>query len=146
MRRTPDLTRLLAALGALPFIACALLPFAGITALPYLGTTGNVAAAYGLTIASFMAGVHWGIALMRQSGVPVNLFVTSNVVAVAAWLAFLLATLALTLLVLTVLFIYLLYVDFRLLHAGAIEDAYWRTRLWITVAVVVSLFLVAFTA
>ena len=42
------ITRLLAALGAIPFLACAILPLVGITELPYLGSTSNIAAAYGL--------------------------------------------------------------------------------------------------
>ena len=75
-----------------------------------------------------------------------NLFITSNVVAVAAWLAFLLVTIELTMLVLCLLFICLLYIDHRLLRAGVIDSAYWQTRLWITVMVVLSLPAVAITA
>ena len=133
------LTRLLAAAGALPFIACALLPLASIHALPGLGAVRDIAAAYGLTIASFMAGVHWGTALNVSGKLPVNLFITSNVVAVAGWLSFLLGPPALTFAVLGALFLFLLFVDYRLLQGKLISVDYWRTRLWVTLTVVLAL-------
>ena len=146
MNRTPSITRLLASLGAIPFIACAVLPLAGVTELPYLGATATIAAAYGLTIASFMAGVHWGTALNTTAGLPVNLYITSNVVAVAAWLSFLLVSLSLTLVVLSILFAYLLHIDYRLRCAGLIDQAYWNTRLSITGTVIVCLTVIARSA
>ncbi len=136
-------TRILAAFGALPFIACAVLPLVGMTTLPYLGDTAEVAAAYGLTIASFMAGVHWGTALNTEAALPVNLYITSNVVAVAAWASFLLSSLPVTLALLSILFAYLLYIDFRLRRAGRIDQAYWNTRLSITGIVIVCLTVIA---
>jgi len=140
------ITRLLATLGAIPFVACAVLPLVGVTELPYLGDTGTIAAAYGLTIASFMAGVHWGTALNVTTTLPVNLYVTSNVVAVAAWLSFLLVSLSITLAMLSILFAYLLYIDFRLRRAGLIDQSYWNTRLAITGIVIVCLTVVARSA
>ena len=143
MQANHGITRILAALGAIPFIACAFLPYLGFNELPYLGDTGNIAAAYGLTIASFMAGVHWGTALNAEVNLPVNLFITSNVVAVAAWLSFLLVSLSQALALLAILFAYLLYIDFRLHRAGLIGQAYWNTRLSITGIVIVCLTIIA---
>lgn len=142
---TQALTRLLAGAGALPFIASALLPLASVDRIPGLGAVPDIAAAYGLTIASFMAGVHWGTALNAPSRLPVNLFITSNVVAVAAWLSFLLGPPALTFAVLGALFLYLLFVDYRLFRGEVIEPGYWRTRLYVTVAVVLSLSVSAYS-
>ena len=140
------LTRWLASAGALPFIACALLPIASIDRVPGLGAVSDIAAAYGLTIASFMAGVHWGTALNVSSKLPINLFITSNVVAVAAWLSFLLGPVALTLAVLAALFLYLLFVDYRLSRGRMIDPGYWRTRLYVTVTVVLSLSATAYVS
>jgi len=133
------LTRFLAAAGALPFLGCAIAPFVGIDSLPGLGQTYDIAAAYGLSIASFMAGVHWGIQLIAGRPLPTSLYLTSNAVAVAAWLTFLLGPPAVTLVVQAALFLYLLFIDFRLRAAGVIDTGYWQTRLWITTLVVVSL-------
>ena len=146
MTQSPSITRLLASFGAIPFIACALLPLLDVTELPYLGETKIVAAVYGLTIASFMAGVHWGTALNVKTSLPVNLYITSNVVAVAAWLSFLLVSLSMTLAVLSILFAYLLYIDYRLRCAGLIDQAYWNTRLSITGTVIVCLTVIARSA
>lgn len=142
---TAPITRLLAILGAIPFVACAVLPLVDIADLPYLGSTDAVAAAYGLTIASFMAGVHWGTALNTDNAIPVNLYITSNVVAVAAWLAFLLVSLPSTLAILAIIFAYLLYIDFRLRRAGLIDEHYWKTRIGVTVIVIVCLTIIAQT-
>jgi hypothetical protein len=142
---TPPLTRILAALGALPFIACALLPLAGIRELPLLGETANISVIYGLTIASFMAGAHWGTALAIGRPLPINLFLTSNVVAVAAWFSVLLVNTGVTLFVLSILFAYLLLIDYRLYRLEVIERAYWHTRGWITAVVIACLALVAVT-
>lgn len=139
----PPLTRYLAAAGALPFIACALAAYFGVDSVPLLGAVGTIAAAYGLTIASFLAGVHWGTAVNVADGLPVNLYVASNVVAVIAWLVFLLGPVALTLAVLALLFLYLLYVDFRLYRAERIGAGYWQTRLWVSAVVVACLLLLA---
>jgi Protein of unknown function (DUF3429) len=85
----PNLLHLLPYAGALPFIACACLVIARMDHLPMLGPIETIAQSYGLLILSFMAGVHWG---QHVSGVrgQVNLLVSSNAVALAAWFGFLL--------------------------------------------------------
>lgn len=145
MNSTAPITRILALFGAIPFAASAVLPLFGIVDLPYLGSTKAIAAAYGLTIASFMAGVHWGTALNADEAPPVNLYITSNAVAVAAWLAFLLVSMTVTIAILAALFAYLLYIDFRLRRAGMINEDYWKTRIGVTVIVIVCLTITAQT-
>ena len=85
---------ILALTGTTPFVACALLPLIGIDTLPVLGALDFLASTYGLAIICFLAGAHWGIYLYGQSRTPFNLFVSSNVVLLAVWFAFIGANLA----------------------------------------------------
>ncbi|MFK8014004.1 MAG: DUF3429 domain-containing protein [Gammaproteobacteria bacterium] len=133
------ITRDLAAAGALPFVGCALFSLLGISSLPWLGSIEFIAATYGLAIASFMAGVHWGTALETRQMLPLNLFVSSNVLTLLGWFGVLLGTLSQALVVLVIVFVCLLMVDRRLHVAQVIDDAYWKTRRNVTVVVVVSL-------
>ena len=71
------LTRLLAAAGAIPFLIGAFAPLLGVELDTRHGDIQAAALAYGLTIASFMAGVHWGTALSATRPLPVNLFISS---------------------------------------------------------------------
>ena len=125
--------------GALPFIVCALLSVAGIRSVSELGLIDDVALSYGLVITAFMAGVLWGIALLARSTDSSPYFLASNVVAIAAWLSFLLATREVTYFVLIVALGALLAADYRLFKAGSLVEGYWTLRRNVTVAVAVSL-------
>ncbi len=125
--------------GAIPFVLCAILPFAGIESLGRIGSVDYVARVYGLAILSFVAGTHWGTYLFNRLRSPANLFVTSNVVVVAAWSAFLLTGPALTLFVLVLSFLYLLLIDFNLYRAGLSTAPYFSMRLNATLIVCISL-------
>lgn len=62
-------------------MVCVLLPLLGVSSIRLIGAVDYIAAVYALTIVSFMAGVHWGIALdQQQTEWPVNLFLSSNAV------------------------------------------------------------------
>lgn len=137
------LTRFLALFGATPFVIGAFGPIAGFDLATQYGDLAVAALAYGLTIASFMAGVHWGTAISRTDTLPINLFVTSNVLAVVAWLVFLFLAVHLAAIALAVVFLVLLLIDWRLWKAGVINSDYWKTRFWVTVLVVVCLLLMA---
>ena len=66
-------------------MACALLPLLGVSSIKLIGSVDYIAAIYALTIVSFMAGVHWGMALDQQRPEwPVNLFLSSNAVTIMA--------------------------------------------------------------
>ena len=130
---------LLAYAGAIPFVLCAIAPWLGITDLGRIGSVRFVAASYGLTIVSFMAGVLWGICLIGKKPVPANLFFVSNAVTIAAWFAFLLTPPTVALGVMALLFLYLLMVDARLTRNGVLGDRYFRTRRNVTLLVVLSL-------
>ncbi len=114
--------------GLLPFIGCALMPMVGLQELWNLGSYGYIAAAYGLAIVCFLCGAHWGTYLYNRAAVTDNLFITSNVIVVACWFAFLMAAQAITLFVLILAFLCLLVIDYRLLKAGLLTDYYFRMR------------------
>ena len=60
-------------------MACALLHLLGVSSIKLIGSVDYIAAVYALTIVSFMAGVHWGIALDPQrTAWPVNLFLSNR--------------------------------------------------------------------
>jgi hypothetical protein len=122
-----NLLRLLPYGGALPFLVGAMFLLLGITQVPNLGRTDAMVLAYGLTIVSFIAGIHWG---QHVSGVRtrVNLLVSSNVVALAAWVGFLLLPKFFFCLLLIVLFIVLLSIDGHLRDQGQIDVNYASTR------------------
>ena len=128
--------------GALPFIACALLPLIGVSSIKLIGSVDYIAAVYALAIVSFMAGVHWGMALYPQrTEWPVNLFLSSNAVTIMAWLAFLTTTPKITLIICILAFLYLLWVDYRLYSLNLLTAHYLQTRRNVTALVVISLLL-----
>jgi hypothetical protein len=125
--------------GVLPFVGCALMPLFGLQELWNLGSYDHIAAAYGLAIVCFLCGAHWGTYLYHRSAAPDNLFITSNVIVVACWFAFLMAAQAITLFVLILAFLCLLFIDYRLLKAALLTDYYFRMRTNATVVAVVAL-------
>ncbi|MEM7430714.1 MAG: DUF3429 domain-containing protein [Pseudomonadota bacterium] len=136
---THPLSVWLVLLGALPFVACALLPIFGWTQVPVLGSTDLIAASYGLAIASFVAGTHWGIAVQTDNSVPINLFVSSNVALLAAWFAFIGASTNWQLVAQIIVFAFLWMIDRRLRQAELISADYYRLRSIATTIVCASL-------
>lgn len=135
---------ILALTGTTPFVACALLPIFGIDTLPVLGALDFLASTYGLAIICFLAGAHWGIYLYGQSRTPFNLFVSSNVVLLAVWFAFIGANLAWSIAVQIIAFQTLLFIDFRLNQGAIISARYLRIRFVATLIATVSLLIVLF--
>lgn len=133
----------LAFAGASPFAACALLPWFGIASLPILGPLDVLASAYGLAIIAFLAGTHWSFQLQDASRTPFNLFVSSNLVFLFAFFAFVIAGLRWALLAEVLAFVYLLYVDLRLHRAGITTVSYFRVRSIATSLACLSLLLIA---
>ena len=136
MSVNPRLYRILALAGGLPFLAGAFMAMAGIdTPVPAALLTSS----YGLAIVSFLCGVHWGTFLYRAEQAPLNLFVTSNVIVVLAWLAWLLAPLEVVLGTEVFAFLALLLIDYLLLAAGLVSRHYFVTRVEATALAVLSL-------
>ena len=131
--------------GATPFIACALLLVMSIDTLPYLGATIDVLSAYGLVIASFMAGSQWGnhLNLADDNKWAVRLPLVSNVVAIVLWLGFLLLSSTGFMWLLVIGFASIWAIDYGLNHARIITADYFKVRTYVTAIVVVSLVVAA---
>ena len=124
----PPVARLLGLAGLLPFVAGA----AGLAMLPAPGLqawAGTALAAYGALIASFLGGIHWGLAMQDQQ--PVNLRLLWGVSpSLLSWIAVLLP-LSAGLLLLAVLLLACYAVD-RRLYASAGLSSWLGLRLQLT--------------
>lgn len=132
----------LALLGTLPFVVCALLPMLGHDSIPYLGPLNRIAASYGLAIVCFLAGAHWGTYLAGRSADSLNLFVISNIIFLAVWFAFVGAGIRAAIAAQVLALVTLLFVDFRLRNGAVITASYFRVRTVATLIAVVSLLIV----
>lgn len=75
--------------GAIPFIVCAGFLSLDLGEPSWLGPVESILSVYALVIAAFLAGAHWGQHLHIQGKWSRYLPITSNIIAVALWLAFL---------------------------------------------------------
>ena len=125
--------------GSLPFILCTLFLFNGLQTLPYFGDTAKVLKVYGLVIASFMAGVHWGQYLAGRVEFPINLPIISNVIAIFVWASFLMFPIRWYLVSLILVFIILLLIDFFLWRRKQLSRFYFWSRVVVTITVLLSL-------
>lgn len=142
MLQAKKLYTALALAGTIPFIAGALLPLLGYKTLPLVGPVDRLVASYGLAIVCFLTGAHWGKYLVARSVDSLNLLVTSNVILLAAWFAFIGTGLRLAVGVQIVAFLLLLYMDRRLAAHGVISASYFRIRTVATLIATVSLLVV----
>ena len=131
--------RILTYAGALPFVACAVLPFAGITELGPFGDWSRVIVTYGLAITSFIAGTHWAFELARPGTYAISLFVISNVVVLAVWVAALVAPVEIALGVQLIAFLVMIRVDKAVAQSGGTPEGYLATRQRITFVVMLAL-------
>ncbi|MEN8626043.1 DUF3429 domain-containing protein [Psychrobacter proteolyticus] len=131
--------------GTIPFIACAFLLMVDVVTVPMLGSVGDVLSAYGLVIASFMAGAHWGnhLDLADDNKWAVRLPLYSNVIALGLWLGFLILSDIDFIWLLVIGFISLLVIDYSLHRAQIISHTYFKVRQYVTVIVVISLVIAA---
>lgn len=128
--------------GAIPFIAGAAAITAGIDSFGPVHSVTSAVVAYGLAIACFVAGTHWGFYLQDKASAPANLFVSSNVAVLAPWLTFVLGSADDTLIALLLTLLFLVFVDWRLCQSKLVEPAYFRLRLAVTAVVCASLLMV----
>ena len=129
----------LAMAGVTPFVACAILPVAGITELEPFGPLADLAASYGLAIVCFLTGIHWATQLYGRQQTGFNLLIASNVVFLAAWLAFALGSVELALSAQLIALLTLLGIDRWLMNGGVITSHYYRTRSAATILAALSL-------
>ena len=131
--------------GVIPFVACAIFITLGIDAIRVLGTTTQVLSVYGLVIASFMAGAHWGNHLGLADNHPwaTKLPILSNIIALLLWLGFLSLSTTGFIWLLIIGFVCLLLIDYGLRRANVIDNKYFIVRKYVTLIVVLSLFVAA---
>ena len=131
--------------GTIPFIACAFLLMIDVVTVPILGSVANILSAYGLVIASFMAGAHWGnhLSLADDNKWAVRLPLYSNVIALGLWLGFLSLSVSSFIWLLVIGFISLLVIDYSLHRAQIISHTYFQVRKYVTTIVVISLVIAA---
>lgn len=122
----------LAALGAIPFIAAVFAQFAGMAEYhtTYLSLT------YGAVIISFLSGIHWGVYLTHSQETRINLLVSSNLLAILAWLSLLFLVPVTQFLIQITCFIALLLIDRQLAADGVIERWFYQLRKHITLLVI----------
>ena len=131
--------------GAIPFVACAFLLIVDVVTVPMLGSVIDVLSAYGLVIASFMAGAHWGnhLDLADDNKWAIRLPLYSNIIALGLWLGFLILSASSFIWLLVIGFISLLVIDYSLHRAQIISHAYFKVRQYVTAIVVISLVIAA---
>ena len=128
------LAQLLTYAGTIPFLASAVIGWQSpdMWGLDY----NQIILTYGAVIASFIAGIHWGVYLFREP--RINLFIHSNFVALLAWFAVLTA-LPGSAGILMLCFLYLLFIDKQLSNVGFLEPWYIRMRIVATLIVTLAL-------
>ncbi len=132
--------------GAVPFLACALLPAAGIDSLGRFGSLHELAAGYGLAILCFITGIHWATELYSPRVLPINLFVGSNAVFLAVFLAYVSPSLNWALATQLLAFPLLLAVDYQLMRKGLIDTYYLGLRFIATALACFSLLFILISA
>ena len=131
--------RVLTLSGILPFAIGA----AGQWLAPELAPWPVWTLGYGAVIAAFIAGIHWAVHLFFAARAPLNLLITSNALALVAWLALLLPAGPLPLLLLVAVFAALLAVDRALQRAELIPAWFYRLRIQASAAVSLCLLVLA---
>lgn len=99
-----------------------------------------LASTYSAVIISFLAGIHWACYLFFADRCPRNLLLTSNAVALLAWLSLLVPQHQPWQLLLQILcFLYLLVLDYKLNISGILPPWFYALRRNASVIVVLAL-------
>lgn len=122
-------------LGAIPFVAAVLAQIAGMAHYH----TAYLSLTYGAIIISFLSGIHWGLYITHAKAKRINLLVSSNILALLAWLSLLLLVPVTQYLIQITCFISLLLIDRQLAADGAIEAWFYQLRLQISSLVIICL-------
>ena len=131
--------------GCLPFLICTFFLINGLNNIPYLGNIVRIIQVYSLVITSFMAGVHWGQYLGLIDECPIYLPIASNMIALFAWISFLVMPIYWFLVTVIFIFILILLIDLRLVKEKQLRPLYFRSRVMVTIIVSVSLVLSVIT-
>jgi len=137
---SPKIQMLLTYAGAFPFVFFAICILFDIRNLPLFGNVIHSTTIYGLIIASFMAGAHWGQQLYLKSKPKLLLQVSSNINAIVLWIGYLNLYSKSFIFILILSFYISVKVDYLLYQNALIKREYFIfTRIPATIIVIVSL-------
>lgn len=123
--------------GAIPFVFCAICLAVNIDVLPFFGDVTYIIRVYGVMIATFLAGAHWGLHLAHERKNVLALL--SNLIVITLWLGFFLLSFTSIILLLVAVFVFLLAIDFTLFKRRLLLVDYFKTRCIISLIVLLSL-------
>ena len=133
--RNQSLAKILTYSGTLPLVA-------SVVAI-YFHIAGHdstlIARTYSAIIISFLCGIHWAVYLFFADKCPRNLLITSNVVALLAWVSLLLPYPRIEMLLQALCFVYLFRLDINLNDLGILPEWFYPLRRNATVIVVLCL-------
>jgi len=136
------LARTLTYLGAIPFIGLSFYIYSGMTVVMSQATAFKLFVTYAAVILTFLAGIHWGVALNPKHKASQTLFVSSNVMALTAWLSLNLSKTSQTLLLLLIGFVVQLIIDTVLYRKHWLREWFFKLRAIASAIVIGSLLLV----
>ena len=119
-----QLARILTYAGTLPLITCVALSFAPIDGIDHK----LFASSYSAIILSFLCGIHWAIFLYFSDKFSLNLFITSNLIALLAWCSLLVAHQQIALIFQGLCFLFLLMLDFKLRREDILPEWFYQLR------------------
>ena len=128
--------------GTLPFLASTLGEFMHFSLGPI--DPKLLAVTYGAIILSFICGIHWGIYLFKSEDCASNLFVTSNIIALFAWVTLFVFPNWYTFPLLAGCFLFLLLLDFRMRSDTVLPEWFYPIRRNATFIVVANLVIIGF--
>ena len=129
------LAKILTYSGTLPLIASVVLIFFPVTGFD----AALIATSYSAIIISFLCGIHWAVYLLFAEKCPRNLLITSNLIALLAWISLFLQHSPIIIFLQALCFLYLLTLDLKLRDAGIIPEWFYALRRNATMIVVLCL-------
>jgi hypothetical protein len=131
--------------GAFSFVFFAICVFFDIQNSPIFGNVIQSITIYGLIIASFMAGAHWGQQLNLKDKPKLLLQITSNINAIVLWIGYLNLSSQNFIFILILSFYISLKVDYSLYQNALIKSGYFLcTCIPVTIIVIISLLIMRF--
>lgn len=121
--------------GTLPFIFCVF----GLLLTKLNLSFHQIAGAYAAVIIAFLCGIHWAIYLFFAEKCPMNLLISSNILALVAWMSLLIHLAYITYIIQITCFAVLLLLDFKLTIQGILPKWFWKLRRNATLIVSLSL-------
>ena len=129
--------------GLIPFVLLTILLFIDINPLSSLVSVQNVLSVYGILIASFVAGSHWGISLSLPEDLHLTFIVIlTNIIAILLWLGFLFLSFRMLLLMLISIFIIELISDYIIYSKHATDKIYMKSRFYVSSILIITLFFI----